>query len=445
MHSKFSSRVAANFTGIYLAFLALAVFLQQFLPSYLNYASIQSVSWKLNDGWCEPQSQGIGVHCFGDFYYPLTFANQINPWQGFNPYPPLSVLLFRPFSWIDQMPFSRLALILFIATLVIALIFPVFHLKFVAKEISYQTFSILLLVTLLCAPAIVTIDRGNNLLMLIPFLYLFFRNWLIENNNKMFFYGLICVGLRPQFIILGVVIFQSLGLRKTIKWLSSIAALYLASFVLYPQSFPMNVAYWVYKLFTFPDYAARGVLMPVNISLSSDLDIVLIALGINLSTSFIKAFIGITAALFIYFLAMGIRRRSKIHNLILLLFLPLLFTGTAFHYYLILLYIPFLFHFARLLDKQAKGSLLRLHEEEVQRPILSRSLPSFSFLLFSIFAFIPWGIPWNVIFPSLKNLDWSGIGINWIVAQYSLVFFALVMIWPSNTDLLRRSRKEVRN
>jgi hypothetical protein len=440
MRSKFRRIVTENFTSIYLTFLALAIFFQQFLPSYLKYTSIESISWKLNDGWCNPQSQGIGIHCFGDFYFPLTFANQIDPWYGYNPYPPLSVLVFRPFSWLDQLSFSRLALILFIATLVFALIFPVFHLKFVAKEISYKTFSTLFIVSLLCAPAIATIDRGNNLLILIPFLYLFFRSWLLDNNSRTMIYGLICVGLRPQFIILTVIIFQSVGLRKTIKWLISIAALYLVSFMLYPQSFPMNIVHWVQRLLSYPDYAERGALMPVNISLSSDIDVVLAALGINISTGFINTLIGIVAALFIYFFAKGVRYRSKIHNLLLLLFLPLLFIGTAFHYYLIVLYIPFLFHFARLLDKPVNGSLLRLQEEEVKSPSLSRSIPSFSFLLFSVSAFIPWGIPWNVIFPSLKSLDWSGIGINWIVAQYSLLVFALVMSWPQKTNVLRRSR-----
>ena len=441
MHSRLGRRIATNFIGIYLAFLAVAVFLQQFLPSYLKYASIESVSWKLIDGWCNPKSQGIGDHCFSDFYNTLLSENKINPWRGSNPYSPLSMLTFRPFSWLDQLPFPRLALILYLSMLVIALIFPVFHLKFVAREISFQTFSILLLVTLLCAPAIVSIDRGNNLVVLVSFLYLFFRSWLLDENRKILFYGLICVGLRPQFIILSIVILQCVGLRKTIKWLISIVTLYLVSFILYPQSFPINIIYWIYRILTFPDYATRGAMTPVNISLSSDIDIIFKTLNLNISSTFIKSFIVIVAALFIYFLIKGIRRRSKIHNLILLLLLPLLFTGTAFHYYLILLYIPFLFHFARLLDKPVKGSLLHLQEEEVQSPILSKSLPSFSFLLFSIFAFIPWGIPWNVIFPSLESLDWSGIGINWIVAQYSLLIFALVMIWPPNANLLRRSKK----
>ena len=49
------------------------------LPSYLGFSSSSSLSYYVNDGWCT-KGQGIGSHCFGDFYYPFNFSNLDAPW-----------------------------------------------------------------------------------------------------------------------------------------------------------------------------------------------------------------------------------------------------------------------------------------------------------------------------------------------------------------------------
>ena len=276
MFTKIKFNLPLHFTSIYLAFLGCAIFVQQFLPSYLRYASIEAVSYAMDDGWCDPKKDGIGTHCFGDFYYPLTFVSLDDPWRGVvNPYPPISLLLYKPFSLIAELSVPRVALSLFLLALLICLVFPVLHLRFVAKEISASVFAILLLVTLLCAPALMSLDRGNNQLLLTPFLYLFIRNCLLQNPKNVLLYGFFCVLLKPQMVILAILIYQIVGLKKTFKWLIVVTIIYALSFLIYFRSFPLNIFYWLYRVLTFQDYAGRGVLMPVNVSISSDIDVLL--------------------------------------------------------------------------------------------------------------------------------------------------------------------------
>jgi hypothetical protein len=444
MLKRFGSKVTDNFAHIYLTFLGIAVFLQQFLPSYLRYASIESISFKMNDGWCDPETEGIGTHCFGDFYYPLIFEKQANPWKGAeNPYSPVSVLLYKPFNWINDSATPGSALILFLSALVISLIYPLLHLKFVSRDISSKTFGVLLVVSLSFAPAIVSIDRGNSQLFLIPFLYLFFRSWTSGDRKRQMIYGMVCILLKPQFLILSLVVFHSSGLKRTIKWLFTIAGVYLAAFLMYPSSFPINIIYWIYRLLTFPDYATRGVLMPVNISLGSDIDIILNTLNLEVSKNIVKTFVMALCVAFLYLLVKYFKTRSNMHNFILILFFPLLFTGTTFHYYLSILFIPFILHLSSRLDSESKGMIDHLRKDEIERPALSNSTFSISFLIFSIFSFVPWGIPWQVVYPGTKDLDWSGIGVNWIFSQYLLMIFSVVAIWPRRIPNSQRPQGKV--
>ena len=131
------------------------------------------------------------------------------------------------------------------------------------------------------------------------------------------------------------------------------------------------------------------------------------------------------------------------HNFILILFFPLLFTGTTFHYYLSILFIPFILHLSSRLDSESKGMIDHLRKDEIERPALSNSTFSISFLIFSVFSFVPWGIPWQVVYPETKDLDWSGIGVNWIFSQYLLMIFSVVAIWPRRIPNSQRPQDKV--
>lgn len=60
---------------------------------------------------------------------------------------------------------------------------------------------------------------------------------------------------------------------------------------------------------------------------------------------------------------------------------------------------------------------------------MSGFIEKVSFLIFAVLCFIPWGIPWRVLFPDLEGRGWDVIGINWLPGQYSLLFLAFVLMF----------------
>jgi hypothetical protein len=308
-----------------------------------------------------------------------------------------------------------------------------------SKEISTNNFAILALITITCAPALMSLDRGNNQLFMIPPLYMFFRAILLQNEKGMLLFALICVCIKPQFILLAFVLFCSVGLKRTIKWILISGVVYAISFLLYLGSFPINIFYWIYQALSFQDYAGRGILMPVNVSITSDIDIVLNVLNLEVSQTIVKTFVYLLLLGFTFLLIKNLKERSIIHNFVLVLFFPLLFTGTAFHYYLTILYVPFLYFFVTLIQEKKNGSVEAFDRIEIDRPSLSNPLQGSSFLVFVLLSFVPWGIPWSAIFPSLAGRGWDVIGINWLFSQYALLIFATAMIFQ------RRSTKRLKN
>ncbi len=183
--------------------------------------------------------------------------------------------------------------------------------------------------------------------------------------------------------------------------------------------------------------------MPVNVSLTSDIDIILNILNLDVSRTNVKLFVYILLLGFTFLLIKNLKERSIIHNFILVLFIPLLFTGTAFHYYLTILYVPFLFFFATLVQEKKSGSIQAFDRVENERPSLSNPMQGSLFLIFSVLSFVPWGIPWSAIFPSLTGRGWDVIGINWLFSQYALLVLAMSMIFQRQSTKLFKNHDKV--
>jgi hypothetical protein len=132
--------------------------------------------------------------------------------------------------------------------------------------------------------------------------------------------------------------------------------------------------------------------------------------------------------MFTIILIRNLSKRSLIHNFSIVLLYPLLFTGTVFHYYLAILYIPFLFLFLHFFEPRHSGSIKAFREAETKLPSLSKPLQNCMFLLLAVFSLIPWGVPWSAVFSGLSGRGWDTIGVNWVFSQYLLLFFAIVIV-----------------
>lgn len=414
----------------YISVLALALFLQQFLPDYFRFSKLEAISFRSNDGWCESKLEGFGIHCFGDFYYPRTFMKLVNPWEGsMNPWPPFSFYIYKPLDFLSVTVNPRFGIIFFLCFAIIAILFPLFHLKFIAKEISGLGFSILLIITLTFSPIIVSLDRGSNIIFCIPFLYLFYLSLSKVKNNAALMYLSILILLKPQFLILTLLFYYSKGLRFFLIRALFLSVLFISSFALYYKSFPNNVINWLSHIMVYQNYGGKGMLVPPNFSMTSNFNVFANIFNFNIPNSISRILVYFLAILSLLHCFKVNKRRTIWHNFIALLFFPILFTGTAFHYYLSILYVPTLIYMALVFRTQASMFLTQVYSFEFKFPILTKNFQSRILLLFSICAFIPWGIPWTLITADFRNRGWDTVGINWLPAQYLLMILALSVIF----------------
>jgi hypothetical protein len=99
----------------------------------------ESLIFSVNDGWCNPISDGIGNHCFGDFYNFMS-GDIFKPWTEVKtPYPPLAILYFIPYEFIiSNFGVTKLILFVHLLFLLFCVIFPVLHLN-LSKRIKKGT------------------------------------------------------------------------------------------------------------------------------------------------------------------------------------------------------------------------------------------------------------------------------------------------------------------
>ena len=434
---------AQNFFLCLLFLMSLVVMTQELLPSYFHYNSSEALSARVDDSHCDPSTQGFGTHCFGDFYYTLRFANDSEPWSGpVIPYPPTSLASFKPFAYlVNLLPNSRFPLLLYLAFGLICSLFPIYHLRR-RSRISLRTCLILGSFTISSAPILMALDRGNNQLSLIPFLYLFCISALESRYKRMFIYGLLLVLFKPQMILLGAVFVGRREWKKAILWSLTGVGTSILAFLFYPVHFYNNIKDYITQVLNYQNFTNAGSPNPANISFASTwstLERILVTLFPSISSkdplgrwSFYPPLYSvlILGIVFMSLFFLG-KKRSNTINLIIALLLPIVIPNVSFVYYLcglipilvlILLEVltnrpPISTNSSQIAEKGAETMLIFFGSKPLQM----------TFSLTCFLLFIPWSIPWRIL-PGFHNLVWSDIGVNWLFGQSSLVIFFCVLL-----------------
>ena len=90
----------------------LSLTVQLFISSYSNIRPTEALSYDISDGWCNPNTEGIGSHCFGDFYAPIRALESGNPYESIvSNYPPVAFLAMQPFRVLHNLVPGRTALL----------------------------------------------------------------------------------------------------------------------------------------------------------------------------------------------------------------------------------------------------------------------------------------------------------------------------------------------
>ena len=411
--------ISERFTKIYVACYLLSISIAFFLSSYSNYRLTEAISYNTNDGWCDPSTQGIGNHCFGDYYYPLSLATSDSPWSGSpNPYPPLALAVYKPFEYLTDVLGARSALLTYIGFLIACLVGT---LIFVIKKNKLQgmNYTLVLLATVGSAPILSVIDRGNSAILLFPIVYFWIVSVKNRNPNHILILSCMAASLRPQFLSLCLIL---LFLGDIKFFVMSIILSFLSiflSFILFGNNVFTNFVHWAVQIIRYQEYAAVASIFPVNVSFSNSIHLVFKVMNVNVSEIGVKI---LTYLLFLLFVWLYWRNRDHLPTtlkIISVLITPIFFVGTAFHYYLFIISLIFINYVL-----ENKVDIDRQHTR-------SKFTKFYSFVtrLLFLLVLIPWALPWG-IFPGLDaSRGWPVIGIQWALAQGTFMVFALLTFY----------------
>ena len=170
---------------------------------YLNNPFIQRIGWVSQDGaW--PKQFAFGVHYFGDYLLMNQLAQSADPWAQANSYPPLSLAVFKFFSFFPY----KLSLFLWILFAVACFAAPIIH---ATRRFDLNNrIQIIAIMVFGAAPVIGTLDRGNCIFILVPLFY--FGYQALQKNGYIFagfcFGAAAAIKLYPLLIIVFLIILK---------------------------------------------------------------------------------------------------------------------------------------------------------------------------------------------------------------------------------------------
>jgi hypothetical protein len=422
-----------------------------FLPSYFDFDASESLSIYVQDGWCN-SGQGIGLHCFGDFFYTFKYTDLIDPWShGMNPQPPLGTSLYRLFSWYTvPNPNSQIPLLVYLSACLAAALFPAWHYGWKRFRSLFLTLG-LSIATITFAPILMGLDRGSNQLLMIPFVYLFVVSIVSGQTKRVLIYGLVLVLIKPQMILLGLVFILNRDLRNSIRWGILSILVTLASFLLYPFAYTKNIKDYFVQMIDYQHYVPAGLIYPVNISIS------------NLWSTFHRIYFEIfpsadhydnpeswqfyspvVTLLLLFLIAIFSWKfgpgKSNLTQAVLAVSLPALIPNVSFHYYYCVFFTPYLFLISRGLRDIIHGEEETEFEKRLNiNGFVGHGLRKYLLASSAIALFIPWPLPWVLFSSKLPFL----ISASWLVGQVLITLAVFVLIFSVKPEHINSEGKSI--
>ena len=225
------------------------------LHNYYGQSTAETFSAGSADGWCDSASEGLGVHCFGDFHLPrLLAANLAETWssdQFAHPYTPTSMVPHIASRYAAETPLGvRGSLFLYLVLLGIALLVPAAACAWKATPRRLALLP-LLLVGLATQPFLASIDRGNSVAFAVPAVFIFALSvkrkpsWLAPSAV------VLAACIRPQFILLALAFVAFRQWRALLYSVGAGLASQLLLFVVWPGGFVHAVSGWLSNVSAF--------------------------------------------------------------------------------------------------------------------------------------------------------------------------------------------------
>jgi hypothetical protein len=198
------------------------------------------LSWMAEDRWCPSPGDGVGVHCFGDYFTVADQLRQGELWTD-GPYPfgvsnylPAGTIPFAPFTEVWNLTGSaRLSLILYLLALAIAMAAPAL---WAARAHRGWALPIVLLLCAMTTPFMGTLDRGNSIGFVVPAVLGTWVAVIRGNQGHAVIWMAVATTIKPQFALLALVFIAQRQWRRLLQvGALSLAAQVVGTVLMSPQ------------------------------------------------------------------------------------------------------------------------------------------------------------------------------------------------------------------
>jgi hypothetical protein len=238
--------------------------------SYFKLDVYSSRIFPGEDGWCNPLLEGLGVHCWGDYYYLMFLLSQENPYSGelVNPYPAAALspfIFFRALTQFSGIPYLGLLTYLTLMTLTIA-----YSVWFATKGLPLENRVLLFSTLVFLSPGVLAvIDRGNSTGFLVAILVWLFTSLRNSKHNQSVWALALMSVVKPHFGLLTLAFILGGKVKLGVQgMLLGILLNALAFLILWPSSFPGTLWTWFTGFLGYQDYGSVAAPWPQNISFS---------------------------------------------------------------------------------------------------------------------------------------------------------------------------------
>lgn len=221
------------------------------LAQYYSIDVLSSLIFEPHDCWLD-WGMNVGRHCFSDYTMPVTLGLRANPWEPYpaysdpshapfrNNYPPAAMIPHLAFGLLGKwLHAPRFGLFGYLLALGLAVFSPA---AWAARgALGMDKVVVFIACGVAAVPAWMALDRGNSVGFVVPIALAFLvalrrQRWGIAAAMV-----ILAALVKPQFVLLAVVLFAARQWRQGGIAVTAAAALNLAAYALWPRDFPNTI------------------------------------------------------------------------------------------------------------------------------------------------------------------------------------------------------------
>ena len=212
-----------------------------------------SVSPEIDEEHCQLEIHGVGQHCFGDFILAMDFLNGPDLWASGN-YSPTGFIPHFISNELKILIGHRPTLLIYLTLLLFSLLTPALYVH-KRRESNNQSVLPFLLIGVTSVPVIFTLDRGNSVGFVVPWL-LIFATRLRKNPDWIVTASIVAsAAIRPQFALLAIGLIAFGQIKQFLYSVLGSIAINLLPFFIITSNPVSNIKLWLTGL---TGYATDG-------------------------------------------------------------------------------------------------------------------------------------------------------------------------------------------